>query len=99
MGLLSCICTDAVCNIGCYIKAPAPFFGPPYCFPFEESKYTPHLLLNELDFLIPTICTGLGFRPLASETYTNKDNQTEIILAHMLTAIKLFVTQSFQLLN
>jgi hypothetical protein len=93
MGLLSHICADAVRNVRSYTKVPASLFCPPHCFPFKESKYVSHLLLNELDFLIPLICMGLGFHPLASETYTNGDQQNEIILAHMLTVIELFVTQ------
>ena len=94
MGLLSCICTDAICNVRPYIKDPASLFGPPVCFPFEEDKDAPHLLLNELDFLIPSICSGLGFHPLASETYTNEGQQNEVTLAHMLTvvSVKLFIT-------
>jgi len=65
-GLLSCICTDAVCNIRSYIKVPASLFCPPCSFPFKESKYAPHLLLNKLNFLIPSVYTSLEFCPLAS---------------------------------
>src|ERR1700679_354847 len=93
IGLLGRICADAVYNVRSYIKASTSLFCPPHCFPFEESKYAPHLLLDKLDFLIPSICAGLGFHPFASERYTNEDQQDEIISVHMLTVIKLFFTQ------
>src|SRR5258707_8019526 len=97
--LLSHIGVDAICNVRSYIKDPAFLICPPHCFPFEKSQYMPHLLLNKLDFLIPLICTSLGFYPLTSETYTNEDQQNEITLAHILTAIKLFISQRSQLLQ
>ena len=71
MGLLSRICADAIRNVRSYIKVPTSLFCPPHSFPFEESKYMPHFLSNELNFLMPSICVGLRFHPLASKTYTN----------------------------
>ena len=91
-GLLSRICADAVCNVRSYFKDPASLFCPPERFPFEKSKHALHLLLNELDLFIPSICAGLGFHPFASETYTNEDQQNEIMLAHILTTIKFFTS-------
>ena len=82
-GLLSCICMNAVCNVRPHTKFPVSLFCPPCHFPFEESKYTLHLLLNKLNFLIPSICMGLGFHPLISETYTNKDQQNGKTLVHI----------------
>src|SRR5258708_36948783 len=92
-GLLSCICTDAICDVRSYIKVPGSLFCPPHCLPFEKSKYMPHLLLNEQDFLLPSIRAHLGFHPLALETYTNEDQQDETMLFHILTAIKLFISE------
>src|SRR5216684_5719653 len=97
--LLSRIGVDAICNVRSYIKDPASLVCPPHCFPFEKSQYMLHLLLNKSDFLIPSICVSLGFHPLTSETYTNEDQQNEIILAHILTAIKLFISQRSRLLQ
>src|SRR5258708_26929949 len=97
--LLSRIGMDAICNVRSYIKDPASLVCPPHCFPFEKSQYMPHLLLNKSDFLIPLICASLGFHPLTSETYTNEDQQNEITFALILTAIKLFITQTSQLLH
>src|SRR5258708_1121781 len=97
--LLSRIGMDAICNVRSYIKDPASLICPPHCFPFEKTQYTPHLLLNKLDFLIPLISVTLAFHPLPSETYTNEDQQNEITLAHILTAIKLFISQRSRLLQ
>ena len=96
--MLNHICIDAVCNVRSYIKVPVSLFYSPHCFPFEECNHASHLLLNELDFLIPSLCMGPGFHPLASETYTSKAQQNNITLVYMLTVIKLFGTQRFQLL-
>ncbi len=68
---------DAIHNVRSYLKLSVPHFYPPHGFPFEESKYMPHLLLNKLNFLVLLICTGFQFRPLASETYSNEDQYQE----------------------
>src|SRR5260370_2029495 len=97
--LLSRIGVDAICNVRSYIKDLASLVCPPHCFPFEKSQYTPHLLLNKSDFLIPSISASLAFHPLTPETYTNEAQQNNITFAHILTAIKLFISQRSWLLQ